>query len=240
MFWVLQGKNEDEIYLNEKHRTDQTDVKLAKVTGYVAPEEYELRKSLLLRSRSNLSSVFGSASQLSSSFGAGNDSMSMFSSQSQHQQQSLVGHVHNSSQSSVTASQIAEQSSQQPEAAACSSAVQSIDLSALCTDHRLQLSASKARVPLGRDDSASNSTSKSNTKTGVLRENDRRQRSAQKCAASVFSGRDQKNVSPFGGASRASLVGSIGKMRMGGAGVAGAVGVSANIMKAKRQISFDS
>lgn len=238
VFWVLQGRTEDEIYLNEKQRSDHGGVKLAKVTGYVAPEEYEQRKSLLMRSRSSASSTFGgtfsSASSLSTSFCGGSDSL--FGSQpvvaSQQSQQTVglgaaMAGGSQLSQGSVTASQIAAD----------------VDFGALCTEHRLLLSASKASTAVQRltTAEAGNSTSKSNTKTGVLRENDQRQRSAQKVSVSalpsMFSGRDQKNVSPFRVGSSSKLAACGGSML---ATASAGAAISASVMKAKRQISFDS
>lgn len=129
-----------------------------------------------------------------------------------------------SSQQSLTASQIMQSN-------ACSQ--QSIDFSMLCSDHRLQLSASKSASKTAPV--LTNSSSKSNTKNGVLRENMVDPRSAQK--AFVFSGRDQKNVSPYSdktGSSRVSSNAKVsGKLLVGSSG-------NANVMKAKRQISFDS
>lgn len=234
MFWVLQGKSEDEIYLSEKQRTEQQmAAKPAKFTGYVAPEEYDRRQSLLTRSTSNLfgtsdSSGFGNASQSlsTSSLSSIGDVSSLFGSQTQSQQSVQTTQ---SQKNSLTASQIVAAATDEAKGDPC-------------TMHRLLMSASKtqSRPPLHNN---GNSTSKSNTKTGVLRENDQRQRSGQKgvghhnnAESTTFSGRDQKNVSPYGGGGAARL-GSLGKQHTTTTLL---TGVGANIMKAKRQISFDN
>lgn len=248
---MLQGKSEDEIYLSEKQRCEQTaGAKPTKITGYVGPEEYDRRQSLLMRSRS-MSSAFGvgfgieatqSLSTSSLSLIGGDVSSSLFGSQSQSQLQPS-----NSSQSSLTASQIITATDDRPSLSESVSTERLVsvlsDLGPLCTEHRVQLSANKTRPPLHNG----NSTSKSNTKTGVLRENDQRPKSGQKLLsgnhgepALQFSGRDQKNVSPYGTSAR---LGSLGKSHaplLLGGGAASMSGVGANIMKAKRQISFDS
>lgn len=78
-----------------------------------------------------------------------------------------------------------------------------------------------------------NSSSKSNSKSSVLRENydtDQRQKSGQKTMFG-FSGKDQKNVSPYSDKVRNSLNKKL---------LMSTNKLNANIMKAKRQISFDS
>lgn len=240
---MLQGRTEDEIYLNEKQRQGADPAaaalrRIGKVSGYQAPEEYELRKSLMLQ-RSRSATASQQQHQLHdsfASFGGGAGGSSQLSSS----MLSLPG----SQASSVTASQIAAAAAAVVDSEDTSAArmCAGIDVALLCSDHRqLQLSSGK-RAPIQTPADGGGSTSKSNTKTGVLRENDQRQRSAQKLSAGgsgsgavVFSGRDQKNVSPFRTASAAASVGgsSIGKLML-------EAGVSANIMKAKRQISFDN
>lgn len=206
VFWVLQGKSEDEIYMNEKQKLDSAVLQMPKASGYVAIGEYELRKSVVRRHTSGLQipSVSSDASTIDSSIFGG------------------------CSQQSITASQIMQ-------ANLCSQ--QSIDLSSLCSEHRSQMSASKSAgkaLPM-----LSNSSSKSNTKNGVLRENMVDPRSAQK--SFIFSGRDQKNVSPYNEKSSTSRVPSNAKTSANGSGkLLVGTSVSANIMKAKRQISFDS
>lgn len=78
-----------------------------------------------------------------------------------------------------------------------------------------------------------NSSSKSNSKNSVLRENydtEQRQKSGQKTMFG-FSGKDQKNVSPYSDKVRNSLNKKL---------LMSANKLNNNIMKAKRQISFDS
>lgn len=51
MFWVIQNKSVDEIYMTEKAR--QENVKnVTKLTGYIAADEYAKRRSVLNRSQS--------------------------------------------------------------------------------------------------------------------------------------------------------------------------------------------
>lgn len=91
-----------------------------------------------------------------------------------------------------------------------------------------------SNIPANNDrPSVTNSSSKSNA--SVLREN-HDSKSAQKIASSLsFSGRNQKNLSPYNDKSRASC--SVqNKVIIGGAGSS----LHSNIMKVKRQISFDS
>lgn len=81
-----------------------------------------------------------------------------------------------------------------------------------------------------------NSSSKSNIATSALREN-HDSRSAQKSLSNVsFSGRDQKNLSPYNDKSRSSTnLNKQNKVLVGSAN-----SLHSNIMKVKRQISFDS
>lgn len=75
-----------------------------------------------------------------------------------------------------------------------------------------------------------NSSSKNNFGTNVLREN-HDSRSAQKNAG--FSGKDQKNVSPYNDKVRSANSNKQNKLLIGGA-------LNSNLLKVKRQISFDS
>lgn len=93
-----------------------------------------------------------------------------------------------------------------------------------------------SNIPANNDrPSLTNSSSKSNA--SVLREN-HDSKSAQKIASSLsFSGRNQKNLSPYNDKPRASFNQSVqNKVIVGGSGSS----LHSNIMKVKRQISFDS
>lgn len=199
VFWVLQGKNEDEIYLTERKKLDAAAASRLP-SGYVGHDEYEQRvkqmasaaatirrsNSTQFQSESSMES-FGLTSCSKASFSQSTDHLSQLSSQSgtyfSHYQQ----HLHSNNNNSMSATK-----------------------------------------PV-----LTNSSSKSNSKSSVLRENydtDQRQKSAQKTSLG-FSGKDQKNVSPFSDKIRNSL-NKILQMS--------ANKLNANIMKAKRQISFDS
>lgn len=57
VFWVIQGKTVDEIYITEKVRMDNAkNITQNKLTGYIAPEDFENRKSETRRSFSNIHS----------------------------------------------------------------------------------------------------------------------------------------------------------------------------------------
>lgn len=77
-----------------------------------------------------------------------------------------------------------------------------------------------------------NSSSKSNVGTSVLREN-HDSKSAQKSMSNVsFSGRNQKNLSPYNDKSRSMInLNKTNKL---------IPGTNSNILKVKRQISFDN
>lgn len=80
-----------------------------------------------------------------------------------------------------------------------------------------------------------NSTSKSNVGTSALREN-HDSKSAQKSNIS-FSGRNQKNLSPYNDKTRSSAINKQNKILIGNDPVNS---LHSNIMKVKRQISFDN
>lgn len=84
--------------------------------------------------------------------------------------------------------------------------------------------------------SLTNSSSKSNVGTGVLREN-HDSKSAQKSSSLSFSGRNQKNLSPYNDKSRSSCNQNLQNMLLIGNASSS---LHSNIMKVKRQISFDS
>lgn len=44
VFWVIQGKTVDEIYLDEKKRIEATKNATKKLSGYIGPDEYALQK----------------------------------------------------------------------------------------------------------------------------------------------------------------------------------------------------
>lgn len=84
-----------------------------------------------------------------------------------------------------------------------------------------------------------NSTSKSNVGVNALREN-HDSKSAQKSTSNIsFSGRNQKNLSPYNDKSRSAshLNNEKNKILMG---TGSSNSLHSNIMKVKRQISFDN
>lgn len=102
-----------------------------------------------------------------------------------------------------------------------------------------QSSSNEAAKPFSNDNDNDrkpllNSSSKSNVGTNALREN-HDSVSAQKLLSNVsFSGRDQKNLSPYNDKSRSvSNLNKQNKLLMCNS-------VTSNILKVKRQISFDS
>lgn len=203
VFWVLQGKSEDEIYIHEKLKSD-TATQLPKVSGYIAPDEYEQRKNDIMR-RSN-SNLFLSESSM--------DSFSMLSQQSNTSMNALH------SKSNEYINQLSQTS-------CFGVSQQRLNSSQMSTYHN-NTSTHKINI--------TNSSSKSNSKSSVLRENvdsDQRQKSAQKVFG--FSGKDQKNVSPYNDKVRQNSLNKHKTLISGGNNI-----MNANILKAKRQISFDS
>lgn len=102
---------------------------------------------------------------------------------------------------------------------------------------------------LTADENYSQAAAEQATATTVLRENvdtEQRRLSSQKNLSLVFSGKDQKNVSPYsGGGGATGDGGSKRKLLVGGALFSSSTGPSAiakglNVIKAKRQISFDA
>lgn len=154
VFFVIQGKSVDEIYLEEKARLGASRNVSKRLSGYINRDEYLLQQSSALADA-------GSAFNTSSSTAAAN---------SENDRPSLT-----------------------------------------------------------------NSSSKSNVGTSVLREN-HDSKSAQKTSYVSFSGRNQKNLSPYNDKSRSSCNQSLQNKLIGGA----VSSIHSNIMKVKRQISFDS
>lgn len=155
MFFVLQGKTTDEIYLEEKVRNNNTKTNAAKrLSGYINRDEYLMR--------------LDTSSKL------------------------------NSSSQSIT------------------------------NEHLMMASndIDNNRKPL------TNSSSKSNVGTSALREN-HDSKSAQKSSSNVsFSGRNQKNLSPYNDKTRSiTNLNKPNKMMPT---------TNSNILKVKRQISFDN
>lgn len=195
---MLQGKTEDEIYMEEKSKNENLKcLPPPKLTGYVAPMEYEQRKLATTSFRQNSSNSSFSFSQ-----------RSLLTQENSQSTEFLNNFSQNSSSQSSSVSQ------------------NNIDLSTLCTQPINVNSATKKNISnIGGGDQNS-----------VLRENvdsDQRQKSAQKYLS--FSGKDQKNVSPYSDKVRNSLnkhSNSKSSLMVGGR--------QANIMKAKRQISFDA
>lgn len=155
----------------------------SKLAGYIAPEDYELRKNLL---RKNSSSLFSDVTL---------SSIESFSQLTELSQQSQ-----------------------------CS------DKGASAEQSQLETDCVKSKNNLN------NSSSKNNLGSIVLREN-HDSKSAQKMPAS-FSGKDQKNISPYNDKTRSSSSVTnqqtkTNKLLIGGA-------MSSNLLKVKRQISFDA
>ncbi|XP_058122561.1 uncharacterized protein LOC131282907 [Anopheles ziemanni] len=208
VFEVIQGKSVDDIYFREKTRImnarNQT-----KLQGYIAPEEYELRK--LKRAGSMTSVATSSAVDGASPF----DSCSLSASQTTYLSQSSIL-SQGSSIGMASFSQLSEpgslQGGRQLKTAASTGSVNIIGV----TGH--------GAVSL--------------TTTTALRENidsELRQRSTQKLLS--FSGKDQKNVSPYRmdkafNAVVGSNASANNKLLVGGS-------LNSSIMKAKRQISFE-
>lgn len=86
--------------------------------------------------------------------------------------------------------------------------------------------------PIGERKPLTNSSSKNNMASNALREN-HDSKSAQK-NASAFSGRNQKNLSPYNDKARSSSnLNKSNKLLVGGS-------LHSSLLKVKRQISFDS
>ncbi|XP_055315475.1 uncharacterized protein LOC129575627 [Sitodiplosis mosellana] len=153
VFWVLQGKTVDEIYLEEKTRNSTKPNVVKRLSGYINRDEYLMRME--------------TATKL------------------------------NSSAQSITNDHLAA-----------------------CNEN------DNGRKPL------TNSSSKSNMGTSALREN-HDSKSAQKSLSNVsFSGRNQKNLSPYNDKSRSvTNLNKPNKLMSG---------PNSNILKVKRQISFDN
>ncbi|XP_041769377.1 uncharacterized protein LOC121592122 [Anopheles merus] len=211
VYEVIQGKSEHEIYFREKTRLSNAR-NLQKLQGYIAPEEYELRR--LKRTASTTS--FDATSPFDCSLSA---------SQSFLSQSSIL------SQGSSFGGGLSQLS--QPNGFTRGGAG-----SAAAGVGHLKPAASTGSVNtvglLGASIVGSLSSST------ALRENvdsELRQRSTKKQL--LFSGKDQKNLSPYRMDKSLSLIGGVGgggnvgnKLLVGGA-------ANSSIMKAKRQISFE-
>ncbi|XP_037042484.1 uncharacterized protein LOC119078870 isoform X2 [Bradysia coprophila] len=185
VFWVVQGKSIDEIYLNEKMRKENLRAaSKIKLKGYIGPEDYEKLKKPIQKVNSNL---FLSQSS-TDSFNFSQQSFS-FSTQ-------------------TTISQNTE------------GLLNDLSLSNNCFNETNSLGA----MPETVNYALCGSSSKSNTSGSVLRENVRESELKQKSGQKLieFSGKDQKNVSPYH--DKVYFVG----------------GSRTNIMNVKRQISFDA
>lgn len=191
VYEVIQGKSVDDIYFREKTRIMNAR-NLPKLQGYIAPEEYELRK---LKRTTSVTSYDGS-SPFDCSLSA---SQSFLSQSSILSQGSSFGGL---SQLSQTTSLVRGGS-------------------------HMKLASSTGSV---------NTVGLNTTTNTALRENvdsELRQRSTKKQL--LFSGKDQKNVSPFRMEKNLSVIGSnvnTNKLLVGGS-------LNSSIMKAKRQISFE-
>lgn len=187
MFWVVQGKSVDEIYLNEKMRKENLRAAFKpKLKGYIAPEDYEKLKKPIQKFNSNMFLSQSSIESLN------------FSEQSFN-----FGTQSNISQNTE---------------------VLLNDL-ALSNNNCFSETKSLSAMPETVHYALGGSSSKSNASGSVLRENVRESEMKQKSGQKLieFSGKDQKNVSPFHDS----------KLLFGG-------GIRTNIKNVKRQISFDA
>lgn len=205
VFWVVQGKSVDDIYLIEKQRLEKTKMinGLPKLNGYIAPDEYAERKDRMRVLSSDCSWDSFGLSQLSATQ-ISNSSQSCDTSQSDY---NFVGDLLCSQ--STTSSQYKLKTLHESD-----------------NENDLPGSMSTATtMAIGNS---------------ALRENidsEQRQKSAQKNLS--FSGKNQKNVSPY--TDRQPLRTSSCKQQKNSLFVAGGGGgKNANILKAKRQISFDT
>lgn len=188
----MKGKTVDEIYLNEKMRKENLKATYqSKLSGYIAPDEYEKLKKPLPKTNSNM---FLSQSSMDS-FGFSQNSY----------------HFNMESQSS-TLSQYTE------------SLLGDLSVSNCFMEPQTQSLNSNSETASNNNVLCS-SSSKNNNSGSVLRENVRecelKQKSGQKLIE--FSGKNQKNVSPY----------HDNKLVLGG-------GSRTNIKNVKRQISFDA
>uniref|UniRef100_A0A182PHC8 Uncharacterized protein n=1 Tax=Anopheles epiroticus TaxID=199890 RepID=A0A182PHC8_9DIPT len=198
VYEVIQGKSTDDIYLREKTRLMNAR-NVQKLQGYIAPEEYELRK---LQRTASITSFDGS-----SLFDCSLTASQSFLSQSS----SIL-----SQGSSFVGGGLSQQLSQGNGLAR--------------VGHMKPAASTGSMNTVGLSAGSLSST--------ALRENvdsELRQRSTKKQL--MFSGKDQKNVSPFRTEKHFNLMGGNGgntnnKLLVGGA-------VNSSIMKAKRQISFE-
>lgn len=178
VFWVIQGKSVDDIYLTEKARMESSK-NPTKITGYVGLEEYENRKNPLRKSNSNILSENSVSSMDSFCLSQGTLSSQMGRS---HDVKINMGDLENVQQGAGSSSGLL------------------------------------------------NSSSKNNLGSNVLREN-HDSKSAQK--ATGFSGKDQKNVSPYSDKVRPATSNKQNKLLIGNA-------INSSLLKVKRQISFDA
>jgi hypothetical protein len=227
VFAVMQGKYVDEIYLAEKLRMEKLNLsKNPKLQGYIGPNEYERRqKNLLLKQRT-----------MSSTSTASDHSSSIFISENSFDSSSSML-FNTGSQNGIAQSQYFSQSTEYLNELA------SMENSKSSQNYRLPLitnfetANTTATVQQPR---LTNSSSKNNESGTALRENfdaDQRQpKSNQKNANNfAFSGKDQKNVSPY----KLMKSSSAQRSLVGGGGGSNSKG-NMNMLKAKRQILFDS
>lgn len=154
VFYVLQDKSVDEIYLDEKSRMNGTKNATKRLSGYINRDEYLMRLEITSKLNSSTQSITGT-----DVLGASNEN-------------------------------------------------------------------DNNRKPL------TNSSSKSNVGTSALREN-HDSKSAQKSTSNVsFSGRNQKNLSPYNDKTRSACNLNKSNKLM--------PATNSNILKVKRQISFDN
>lgn len=211
MYEVIQGKSEHEIYFREKTRLSNAR-NMQKLQGYIAPEEYELRR--LKRTASTTS--FDATSPFDCSLSASQSFLSQSSILSQGS--SFGGGLSQLSQPNGFTRGGA--------GAGCAAVGHLKPAASTCSVNTVGL--------LGASIVGSLSSST------ALRENvdsELRQRSTKKQL--LFSGKDQKNLSPYRMDKSLSLIGGVGgggnvgnKLLVGGA-------ANSSIMKAKRQISFE-
>lgn len=202
VFWVIQGKSVDDIYLMEKQRIEKSKIinSIPKLNGYIAPDEYAERKDRM-RILSLNDCSFDSFSQLSQ----------------MSQTSMLFTQMSNSSQSCDT-----------------TTTIPSLTTTTLKTFKNDGSDCENDLTQSSISNSATNNNLFAATTNSALRENidmEQRQKSAQKNLS--FSGKNQKNISPYTSDRQSSRTSSCKQQKMGGGAN------KTNIMKARRQISFD-
>lgn len=211
-FSVIAGKQPDDIYLHARsHESEAKRQSSTRLSGYIGPEEFAQRKLLMSQSSSQ------SLSQMSLSRSLAEGSM-----------QNLFG-----SQNSIDSFALSQMGQSQVGTPTSTITTATHSQSSLMERLSEDLFSSKQqeRLPIQPNPTLQNSSSKSNLGGLALRENVHceQRRSAQK----NFTGKDQRNISPYYGNSNSN--GSARKLQSSSLAAIGDSGA-----KAKRQITFDS